>query len=61
MDRWIIRPRILRDVSSRNLKTTVLGKPVSFPFGVSPSAMQKLAHEDGECGNARGKTLATVP
>jgi len=56
-NRWIIHPRILRDVSLRSLTTTVLGKPVSFPIGISPSAMQKLAHPDGECGNARGKNI----
>jgi len=52
-NRWIIRPRMLRDVSTRNLTKIVLGKPVAYPLGVSPTAMQKLAHEDGECGNAR--------
>lgn len=26
-----------------------------IPIGVSPSAMQKMAHPDGEIGNARGK------
>lgn len=26
-----------------------------MPLGVAPSAMQRMAHPDGECGNARGK------
>ncbi|ODM97002.1 Hydroxyacid oxidase 1 [Orchesella cincta] len=51
--RWMIRPRMLRDVSKRNISTTVLGKPVAFPLGVSPTAMQRLAHPDGECANVR--------
>jgi (S)-2-hydroxy-acid oxidase len=51
--RWIIRPRMLVDVSTRDLTTEVLGKKVGFPLGVSPSAMQKLAHEDGELANTR--------
>lgn len=53
-NRWLIKPRMLRDVSNRNLSVVVLGKPVAFPVGVSPTAMQRLAHPDGECANARG-------
>ncbi|XP_044738366.1 peroxisomal (S)-2-hydroxy-acid oxidase GLO1 [Chrysoperla carnea] len=48
-----IRPRMLVDVSKRDLSTTILGEKVSMPVGVSPSAMQKMAHPDGEAGNAR--------
>lgn len=28
---------------------------VDFPVGFAPSAMQKMAHPDGEIGAARGK------
>uniref|UniRef100_A0A8D8TQY1 (S)-2-hydroxy-acid oxidase n=1 Tax=Cacopsylla melanoneura TaxID=428564 RepID=A0A8D8TQY1_9HEMI len=47
-----IRPRLMRDLSRRSLATTVLGQDVKIPIGVSPAAMQKLAHDDGEIGNA---------
>lgn len=47
-----IRPRVLRDISKRTLSTRVLNQDVKVPLGVSPAAMQKLAHEDGEIGNA---------
>ncbi|KAK8780549.1 hypothetical protein V5799_018109 [Amblyomma americanum] len=30
----------------------MLGKEVSMPLGIAPSAMQKMAHEDGEIGTA---------
>ena len=49
-----IRPRFLTNVSQRNLSTTVLGRNVSIPIGISPTAMQKMAHPDGECATARG-------
>jgi (S)-2-hydroxy-acid oxidase len=52
--RWKIVQQALRDVSIRDLSTNVLGKKVGLPIGVSPSAMQKMAHEDGEIGIARG-------
>lgn len=53
--RYKIRPRFLRDVSKRDISTTVLGHKVSMPLGVAPTAMQRMAHPDGECANARGK------
>ncbi|XP_070000343.1 uncharacterized protein Hao isoform X2 [Penaeus vannamei] len=65
--RWYIRPRFLRDVSKRSMQTTVLGHTVNVPFGVAPTAMQRMATPDGESANARaaGKigtvfTLSTI-
>jgi 4-hydroxymandelate oxidase len=57
-DRILIRYRTMVDVSSRNLATTVLGVPVSMPVIVAPTAMQKLAHPDGECATARASRAA---
>jgi 4-hydroxymandelate oxidase len=45
--------RVLRDVSARSMKTTVLGQEVSFPVLVAPTAAQKMAHADGEIATAR--------
>ncbi|XP_020284088.1 peroxisomal (S)-2-hydroxy-acid oxidase GLO1 isoform X2 [Pseudomyrmex gracilis] len=53
-----IRPRFLRDVSKRDISTTVLGHKVSMPLGVAPTAMQRMAHPDGECANARAAQAA---
>jgi (S)-2-hydroxy-acid oxidase len=44
----------MRDVSCRDQSTTVLGTKVMMPVGIAPTAMQRMAHPDGECGNARG-------
>ena len=41
------------DVSNRNLKTTVLGNEISMPIGIAPTAMQRMAHPDGECATAK--------
>lgn len=46
---------MLVDVSKRDLSTTILGEKISMPIGVSPSAMQKMAHPDGEAANVRGE------
>ncbi|KAF7269085.1 hypothetical protein GWI33_017842 [Rhynchophorus ferrugineus] len=59
--RYKIRPRCLRDVLKRDMSTTVLGKKVSMPIGVSPTAMQRMAHPEGECANARAaQSMGTV-
>ena len=42
-----LMPKILVDVSSLNTETTVLGDKVSSPICIAPSAMQKMAHPDG--------------
>ena len=57
-DRLLIRYRTMVDVTSRNVATTVLGAPVSMPVLVAPTAMQKLAHPEGECATARASRAA---
>ncbi|KAJ1988494.1 Hydroxyacid oxidase 1 [Coemansia spiralis] len=52
-DRILIRPRVLRDVSQIDTTTTVLGQQVSSPICIAPTAMQRMAHPDGECATAR--------
>ncbi|XP_066524190.1 hydroxyacid oxidase 1 [Hoplias malabaricus] len=51
--RWRLFPRILRDVSRVDMSTTVLGQEVSFPVCVAATAMQRMAHPDGETATAR--------
>src|SRR5580704_9176889 len=45
--------RVLVDVSTRDLSTTVLGSPVSMPVLVAPTAFHRLACEAGELATAR--------
>ena len=53
-------PRVLRDVSSVDLSTTVLGTPVSMPVMLAPTGMTRLFHHDGETAAARGAHRAGV-
>ncbi|RJE26489.1 S-2-hydroxy-acid oxidase [Aspergillus sclerotialis] len=46
--RYMIRPRVLRNLSTLDTSTTIVGHKVKFPFGFSPTAMQTLAHPEGE-------------
>jgi 4-hydroxymandelate oxidase len=69
-DRWVIRPRVLVDVSEVDLSTRVLGQPLPFPILLAPTAFQRMAHRDGELATARASaaldtimvvsTIATV-
>jgi L-lactate dehydrogenase (cytochrome) len=49
----LLRPQILRNVSQVSTKRRILGCDSSAPFFVSPTAMAKLAHPDGELATAR--------
>jgi L-lactate dehydrogenase (cytochrome) len=49
----LLRPQILRNVSQVSTRRRILGCDSSAPFFVSPTAMAKLAHPDGELATAR--------
>jgi 4-hydroxymandelate oxidase len=44
---------VLRDVSSRDTSTTILGEKISFPVMVAPTAFHRMACAEGECAAAR--------
>ena len=50
-----LHPRVLRDVSNIDMSTTILGRKIDFPVCVSPTALHKLAHPDGEVATAKGR------
>ncbi|KAK4748895.1 hypothetical protein SAY87_015481 [Trapa incisa] len=56
--RILFRPRILIDVSKIDMTTTVLGFKISMPIMIAPSAMQKMAHPEGEYATARAASAA---
>lgn len=66
-ERLLLRPRMLRDSSHRDLSVTVLGQKCDLPFMVAPMALAKLAHPEGESAVARaavsrgvGVVLSTI-
>lgn len=54
---WRIRPRVLVNVQNRDAKCEVFGMKLDFPIAIAPTAMQKMAHPDGECAAAKGIDL----
>lgn len=60
-ERWQLRPRMLVDVSQRDLSVQVLGERLPFPILIAPMAFQCLAHPEGELAVARAAAdMATV-
>ncbi|XP_062985005.1 2-Hydroxyacid oxidase 2 isoform X2 [Elgaria multicarinata webbii] len=58
--RIYFRPRVLRDMSAMETKTTILGNEISFPVGIAPTGFHKLACPDGEQSTARAaETMKT--
>ncbi|KAL1897040.1 hypothetical protein Sste5346_004245 [Sporothrix stenoceras] len=50
----LLRPRVFVDCTACDTTTTLLGHKVGLPLYVSPAAMARLAHPDGEAGIAKG-------
>ena len=61
--RYLFLPRMLMDVSHRVLNTPILNgrHNIRFPVGIAPTAMQKMAHPEGECASARAaQAMGTI-
>ena len=58
--KYRIRPRVLRDISLIDTSVSLFGTRNSVPIGVAPTAMQCLAHPDGELATARACKEAEV-
>ncbi|KAG7504948.1 hydroxyacid oxidase 1 [Solea senegalensis] len=52
-NRWHLLPRVLRDVSTVDMSVSVLGHRLSMPVCVAATAMQRMAHPEGETATAR--------
>jgi 4-hydroxymandelate oxidase len=56
--RWQLHPHVLAGVAEVSTATTLLGSPVATPVAVAPTAIQGLAHPEGEVATARGAAAA---
>lgn len=59
--RWAIVPRMLRDVSERDLTTEVFGRTLPAPVALAPIGVLELAHEEGDLAVARAAAATGVP
>ena len=51
----------MRDVSNIDTRAELWGKTTGLPLGISPSAMHRLVHADGEVGTSKACAARKVP
>jgi lactate 2-monooxygenase len=59
--RWRIVPRMLRDVSQRDLSVELFGAQLPAPVILGPVGVQGILHKDGELASARAAGALGLP
>jgi lactate 2-monooxygenase len=59
--RWRIVPRMLRDVSRRDLSTEIFGRRLAAPLLLSPVGVLEMAHRDADAAVARAAAAEGLP
>ena len=57
-DAILLRPRVLRDVSTVDTSLTLLGRKLDCPILLAPTAFHRAIHPDGEVATAKGAGAA---
>ena len=60
-DAHIFKPRVIRDVSRRDLSRTVLGQKRALPFAIGPTGFNGLLWDQGDHALARAAAKAGIP
>ena len=60
-DRWRIVPRMLRDVSQRDLTVNLLGHTLPTPVLLAPIGVQNIIHPEAELAVARAAAALGIP
>jgi L-lactate dehydrogenase (cytochrome) len=61
LDALSFRQRVMVDVSSTSLATTLLGTEISMPLAIAPTGLAGLFHADGEILGARAAAAFGIP
>lgn len=59
--RWRIVPRMLRDVSERDLSVELFGMHLPAPVILGPVGVQSILHVEGDLASARGAAALGLP
>jgi L-lactate dehydrogenase (cytochrome) len=60
-ERWEIMPRMLRDVSRRDLSTSVLGTAMPAPILLAPVGVQSIVHPQAELAVGQAAAASGLP
>ena len=55
------RPGVLRDVSSIDLSTDILGRPSRLPVGIAPTGFTRMMQSEGEYAGSQAAEAAGIP
>ena len=58
---FMLRPKVLRNVSGRSLACNILGRPSAMPLVMAPTGAAGLMWHDGEIALAKAAAAAGVP
>ena len=61
LDAVRLRQRVMVDVASRSLATTMAGQASTMPLGIGPTGLTGLFHADGEIHGLRAAAAAGIP
>ena len=61
LNRWFIVPRMLRDVSVRDLTVKIFGRVLPNPFLLAPIGVLEMAHPEADVAVARAAAAEGVP
>src|SRR5437764_4631802 len=59
--RTVFRPRVLRGVSSIDVRSSLLGEPLDYPLALAPTGFTRIADPQGELAVARAAARAGLP
>ena len=59
--RWRIVPRMLRDVSKRDLSLELFGARLPAPVLLAPVGVQEIVHQDADVASARAAASLGLP
>ena len=60
-DRWVIVPRVLRDVETRDLSIELFGRRLPSPLLLCPIGVLEMAHREADLAVARAAAALGVP
>jgi L-lactate dehydrogenase (cytochrome) len=61
LDALEFRQRVMMDISSQSLATTLVGEPVTMPLAIGPTGLTGLFHANGEMLGARAAEAFGIP
>ena len=60
-DRWIFKPRVLRDQTKRDTGRTIFGRRSALPFAIAPTGFNGMLWHKGDLCLARAAAAAGIP